>query len=418
MTAFVVIAFSSCVQRGDLRPEGLTCSYQQGAVVVCEEGDMSVRWRNVSERNGAVQTAWQVVALDAFSDDTLYDSRKREQSDSQQCPLPMQVGGHRLFKWHVRVWDGNDEASDWSEWQRVRVVGPQDIEDGSSWIGAIGKAAAHLPAGRWSNSDFKKEEFKAAWRVVDTLSAKSILLRKAFETRRGIVDAVVHVSGLGHYELKINGQRVGEDLFAPLWSEYDKTVYFNTYDVTSLLREGGVNGVCAMLGNGFFNVQRQGRYSKLQTSFGPPQLRMRLEVAYADGSRQVVVSDSTWRWDFSPVTFNSIYGGESYDARQEQPRASQGDYDDRDWRPVVLTEGPAGRLRVQTAPGVRIMEHYPVSRWMSVSPDSLEEASRRTKRTVDPSVMVADMGQNLSGFPEIVVRGRKGDKVTLVVSED
>mgnify|MGYP000455962423 CR=1 FL=1 len=118
---------------------------------------------------------------------------------------------------------------------------------------------------------------------------------------------MVYISGLGHYEMKINGHKVGDSEFAPLWSEYSKTVYYNTYDVTQLLAEGR-NAISVLLGNGFFNVQRMGRYSKLQTSFGPPQMIMRMEINFSDGSRQVIKSGEDWKYTLSPITFNSIYG--------------------------------------------------------------------------------------------------------------
>ena len=166
---------------------------------------------------------------------------------------------------------------------------------GAKWIGAITKADAKLPEGRWANSVFKKDSFKAKWQDTDTLSAKSIILRKEFCTgKRKITDAVVYISGLGHYEMKINGHKVGDSEFAPLWSEYSKTVYYNTYDVTQLLAEGR-NAISVLLGNGFFNVQRMGRYSKLQTSFGPPQMIMRMEINFSDGSRQVIKSGEDWK---------------------------------------------------------------------------------------------------------------------------
>ena len=215
------------------------------------------------------------------------------------------------------------------------------------------------------------------------------------------------VCGLGHYELTINGQKVGDSEFAPLWSEYDKNVYYNRYDVTGLLRKGQ-NRMETLLGNGMFNVQRGSRYSKLQQSFGPPQLLLRLIITYKNGKQQIIDSDGTWQWCLSPITFNSIYGGESYDASLEGRET---------WKPVVYTEGPKGTLRLQTAPPVKIMERYDVKSWNYILPDSIEAASKATKRTIPKGAFVCDMGQNLAGFPEITVSGKPGQKITLLVSE-
>lgn len=227
---------------------------------------------------------------------------------------------------------------------------------------------------------------------------------------------MVYVCGLGHYRLNINGATVGDAEFAPVWSEYDKTVYYNVFDVTDLITAGG-NAVSVLLGNGMFNVQRMGRYSKLQTSFGPPQMLLRLEINYADGTRQVIKSGDDWKYSLSPITFNSIYGGESYDARLEQQGCCKAGFDDSGWRKAVVTEGPKGQLTPQTVQPVRIMERYGIKSWKPIPADSLASASKSTKREIHPSAFVADMGQNLAGFPEITVSGKRGQKVTLIVAE-
>ena len=279
--------------------------------------------------------------------------------------------------------------------------------ENARWIGAISKQEAKIPTGRWSNTVFKKDSFIQKWQNVDSLSARSIIVKKDFQAKGKIAKAVVDVCGLGHYELTVNGQKVGDSEFAPLWSEYDKTVYYNRYDVTGLLRKGQ-NRMETLLGNGMFNVQRGSRYSKLQQSFGPPQLLLRLIITYKNGKQQIIDSDGTWQWCLSPITFNSIYGGESYDASLEGKET---------WKPVVYTEGPKGTLRLQTAPPVKIMERYDVKSWKYILPDSIEAASKATKRTIPKGAFVCDMGQNLAGFPEINVSGKPGQKITLLVSE-
>lgn len=282
--------------------------------------------------------------------------------------------------------------------------------ENARWIGAISKQEAKIPTGRWSNAVFKQDTFKLKWQDVDSLSARSIIVKKDFHTKGKIAKAVVDVSGLGHYELTINGQKVGDSEFAPLWSEYDKTVYYNRYEVTELLRKGQ-NRLETLLGNGMFNVQRGSRYSKLQQSFGPPQLLLRMVITYKNGKQQIIESNGSWQWALSPITFNSIYGGESYDATLESPQGKDA------WKPVVYTEGPKGTLRLQTAPPVKIMERYDVKSWNYILPDSIEAASKATKRTIQRGAFVCDMGQNLSGFPEITVSGKPGQKITLLVSE-
>lgn len=388
------------------------CNYQSGLAVV--EGTARVGWQMTSDVTNDRQTAYRLVVRENITGKKVYDSGKKLSDMSQLVSLPRLSYNAHGYKWQVMVWDAAGKASGWSDGQIFRVM-PDRID--ARWIGAITRKDAKLPDGRYSNSVFKKADFKAAWADVDTLSAKSIVVRKEFVTgKKTITDAVVYVSGMGHYEMWINGSRIGNSEFAPLWSEYDKTVYYNVYDVTDDLRSGN-NAVSVLLGNGFFNVQRLGRYSKLQIGFGAPQLIMRMEINYSDGSSQVVTTGEGWKYDFSPITYNCIYGGESYDARLEQPACRMPGFDDSRWRNTVVVEGPKGDLRPQTAPPVKIMEHYGVSSWQKIPSDSLPSASKKTKRDIAPSVFVADMGQNLAGFPQITVSGRRGQKITMLVAE-
>lgn len=402
----------------------LTCNYQ-GVPVTADDGGsidqtaittggIRLGWQMTADTNGERQSAYEITICENVTNKKVYTTGKVKSSQSQLVNVPALKPNTHGYYWQVRVWNEKGEASDLSKKQEIRVV-PEKID--AEWIGAITRKDAKLPYGRFPNSVFKKDSFKTKWADVDTLSAKSIILRKGFDTgRKRITDAVVYVCGLGHYRLNINGATVGDAEFAPVWSEYDKTVYYNVFDVTDLITAGG-NAVSVLLGNGMFNVQRMGRYSKLQTSFGPPQMLLRLEINYADGTRQVIKSGDDWKYSLSPITFNSIYGGESYDARLEQQGCCKAGFDDSGWRKAVVTEGPKGQLTPQTVQPVRIMERYGIKSWKPIPADSLASASKSTKREIHPSAFVADMGQNLAGFPEITVSGKRGQKVTLIVAE-
>ena len=396
-----------------LRVTKLTCNYQSGMAVT--DGIASLGWQMESDKNGDRQTAYRIKIVENVTDKAVFDSGKKKSSQSQFVDVPALRWNKYGYKWSVRVWDAEGHPSDWSKSQAVRVV-PECID--AQWIGAITTADAKIPEGRFSNEVFKKASFKALWANVDTLSTKSIILRKEFENNdKKVVDAVAYVSGLGHYELKINGLKVGDSEFAPLWSEYDKTVYYNVYDVTKFLNRGK-NAISVLLGNGFFNVQRMGRYSKLQTSFGSPRLILKLDISYSDGSRQTIVSDGSWKYSLSPITFNSIYGGESYDARLLQNGFDKPGFNDMAWAKAVIVENPKGVLTPQTTQPVKIMERFGVKSLSHIPLDSIPAASKRMKREVSPTAVVADMGQNLAGFPEITVRGKRGQKVTMFVSEN
>lgn len=286
----------------------------------------------------------------------------------------------------------------------------------SVWIGAIRSDSAHIPAGkRFPSGEMGKPEYKAIWKNINPVSQKSISLRKAFSAKKDIKEAVVSICGLGHYELTINGKKVGDGEFAPYWSDYDKTIYYNTFDITSYLKKGeNVFGV--LLGNGFFNAQG-GRYSKLKVSFGAPTLLFRTIILYADNSTEEIVSDKSWKYAFSPITFNDIYGGEDYDARLEQKGWDKPGFNDTAWKPVVIQEPQKGKLTPQKGAPIRIMEQLPYKSVKKLSKAECDSSSFRSKRKVDQSAMVFDMDQNMAGYPQITVNGKKGDSITIFVGE-
>ena len=423
----LLICLSCFVQAKNITISRLTCEMQEGLVVV--EGSPRLGWVMESPENGTRQSAYEIDIREAFTGRSVWNSGKVYSSQSQLVSTKgadIRPDNSFNYSWRVRVWDETDTPSEWSSEAKFRAV-PERLSSGQ-WIGAITRQNAHLPEGRkFHGGELKKPEVKAAWEAVDTLAKKSICLRRTFQvgdaTEGGtnrkpgkkIVEATAYVCGLGFYEFSLNGKKVGNSEFAPLWSDYDKTVYYNTYDVTEQLRHGE-NVVGILLGNGFYNVQG-GRYRKLQISFGPPTLLFELVINYEDGTCTTVHSDNDWKYDFSPVIFNCIYGGEDYDARREQKGWNQIGFDDSHWRPVVVQEAPKGILRPQMAAPVKIMERYDIQKVTKLNAEQVASASVSTKRTVDPSAFVLNMGQNLAGFPEITVRGKRGQKVTLIVAE-
>ena len=411
----LLLCLPCLAQAKNITVSRLTCEMQEGMVIV--EGYPRLGWAMSSSENGTRQTAYQVEIREAYTGRSVWNSGKVKSSQSQLIST-QEADIHRYspysYVWRVRVWDETDAPSEWSREAKFRLA-PEGFSS-AKWIGAITREDARLPEGRrFHGAELKKPEVKAAWAAVDTLAKKSICLRRKFRTDKKVVEATASVCGLGFYEFSLNGKKVGDSEFAPLWSDYDKSVYYNTYDVTELLQKGeNVAGV--LLGNGFYNVQG-GRYRKLLISFGAPTLLFSLVINYEDGTRETIYSDNDWKYDLSPITFNCIYGGEDYDARREQEGWNKIGFNDRQWRPVVVQEAPKGMLRPQKAAPVKIMERYDIQKVTKLTSEQVASACKSTKRTVDPSAFVLDMGQNLAGFPEITVRGKRGQKVTLIVAE-
>lgn len=381
----------------------LTCDLQINPLGIHHSNPV-FGWVLTSKVQADKQTAYQILIAGsseklAKDEGDVWNSGKVESGKSQYITyrgIPLKNG--QRYYWKVKVWDASGTASTWSDTNHFDMgIDPMDWK--GEWIGAIRKADAHLPEGHHYVKYGLPKQIAKKWDSVAPLAKQSIILRKEFPVKSKIKRAVVYVCGLGNYELSLNGNKIGNDVMAPLWSDYDKTVYYNVFDLTGELRKG-VNAFGVMLGNGMYNVTGN-RYIKFWGSYGPSTLRLQLNIEYMDGTTSEVVTDKTWKYAMSPVTFNCMYGGEDYDATLEQPGWDKPGFKDSKWMPVVIQEGPNGKLIAQNAPPVKIMTPYPV--FKSFHPND--------------SLYVFDMGQNLSGFPAIKVKGKKGQTIKIWVGE-
>jgi len=227
----------------------------------------------------------------------------------------------------------------------------------------------------------------------------TIQLRKEFALEKEIKRAVAYVCGLGFYELRLNGQKVGDRVLDPGWTNYRQTCLYTAYDVTAQLVLGR-NAIGVMLGNGMYNVPG-GRYVKFTGSFGPPKVMLHVYVEHADGTSTVVVSDQSWAWAPSPVVFSCIYGGEDYDARKEQPGWDKAGFNAVTFHPVCVVDGPGGRLSAQGAPPIKVMKEF--------NPVRVTQPK--------PGVAVYDFGQNCASMPKLTVKGPAGASVRLTPGE-
>ena len=243
-------------------------------------------------------------------------------------------------------------------------------------------------------------DWQAKWITANRTDKNPLpIFRKAIRLGKPVKQTVVHICGLGHYELRINGQRVGDREMDPGWTNYRKTCLYSSYDVTDMLKPGD-NAIGVMLGNGMYNVPG-GRYTKFKGTFGPPKLICQMQVTFDDGSTQVVASDETWKYALGPITFTCIFGGEDYDARRERPGWDRPGFDDRAWSDAEVCDGPGGQLVAQYAPPVKVAEYLP-----AVAIHRLEEGRYEI-----------DCGINLSARPVIKVRGASGSRVVITCAE-
>lgn len=216
------------------------------------------------------------------------------------------------------------------------------------------------------------------------------VFKKSFTVDGPVNNAVVHVSGLGQFELFLNGKKVGPNFLDPAWSVYEKTVYYQTFEIADLLKPGD-NEFRIMLGKGFYNTQGDRRVHGV-SNWGVLMAILEAHLRYADGTEQRVLTDDIWEVASGPILHSSILAGSDYDARLAEPT---------DWQKVVVTEAE-GVLRAAESPPMGLFE-----RLSPVKPADQPE----------PGVYVYDFGQNLSAIPAITVRGPRGATLRISPAE-
>ena len=232
--------------------------------------------------------------------------------------------------------------------------------------------------------------------VVGEVDNPASYFRRAFDVR-GVRRATLHVTALGLVEPWLNGSRVGDELLAPGWTSYEQRLAVSSYDVTALLADG-TNTLGAVLGEGWA-VGRVGWEGRRTVWAERPSAFLQLDIEDADGER-TVGTDSTWSTAQGGVRANSLFEGEVFDARLEEPGWCTA-VNVTDWKPVEVVERDLSALLVRTWDPIRAVEEVPARR-------VFETPAGRT---------VVDFGQNLSGWVRLRVTGPAGTRITLHHSE-
>lgn len=231
--------------------------------------------------------------------------------------------------------------------------------------------------------------------------APASLLRKDFEAAEKPSRARLYITALGSYRAEINGQRVGNDVLTPDWTDYRKRVTYQTYDVTSLVKSGE-NAIGVILGDGWYGSALG--WALEPFNFGPPPTRLlaELHLDYPSGKTDVVASDKSWKTAQSPILRSELYYGEIYDAREEKQGWSQAGFDASSWKSANEPDtSPAIELNNQAMPPIRVRQQ--------IKPIAITEPAR--------GVFVYDMGQNMVGWVQLKVKGKAGDTVRLRFAE-
>ena len=341
-------------------------------------------WLSKSDKNNTVQTSYHIIVASSKEkaercEGDLWDSGEVQSAEQLWIPYAGKpLKSNQRAWWRVRI-TTNKGKSDWS-WTATFGIGLlSESQWGSRWIGL-----ERLMPG---------EE-----RGLHTRLAARYL-RKEFQLKKEVKRATAYISGLGLYELYINGQRIGEQVLAPVPTDYRRSVMYNAFEVTDVLRQDA-NAVGVILGNGRMFPMRQNKLYKSPV-FGFPKCRFEMIVEYADGSTEKVRSDESWKVTADgPIRANNEYDGEIYDARMELGEWTLPGYDDSQWLKAERTDIPTGELRGQMTPNMCITSE-----------------THSICTTPHKGRVIIDFGQNMAGWVKVRIHGAEGDTLRLRFAE-
>jgi alpha-L-rhamnosidase len=264
----------------------------------------------------------------------------------------------------------NQTGFDEKNWQKARVIGEVGM---APWGKVLASEERRLPA-RY--------------------------LRKEFNLNKSPLRATVFMSGLGLSELYINGEKIGNAVLSPALTQYDRRVFYVTYDVTENIKKGK-NAIGVILGNGRYFAPRLRTPAPTRT-FGYPKLLLQMRIEYPDGAVEEICSDQSWKLTTNgPIRANNEYDGEEYDARLEMPGWNKVGFEDSGWVQARIVSPPGGKLAAQMMNPIRVTE--------TLKPIAIT--------TPKPGVYIFDMGQNMVGWCRLKTSGKAGTAVRLRHSE-
>ena len=282
----------------------------------------------------------------------------------------------RRYYWKVKLWDSAAHECPWSP-------------------------IAWFETGLLNATDWKGRWISAPTPVLKITSQFAPFFRKKFTISGAIASARVYICGLGYFELYVNGCKVGDDVLSPPFTAYDKTCLYFTYDITPMIKQGE-NIIGALLGNGMYNVIHANAWDFEKAPWrDTPKLIVQTEIRLDNGAEVALASGSSWKVAYCPITSNSIYIGETYDARLEQPGWCGLEVDETQLHNAIICRPPGGRLTSMQMEKIRIVEEF--------APASIRE--------VQPGVWVCDFGRNIAGWVRLKLRGQAGRTVTLTYAE-
>jgi len=329
-------------------------------------------WKIISEKRDFIQSAYEIqisTSKDPGKGDAWNTGKIISDQSTNITYQGKELKSMSHYFWRVRVWDGAGKPSPWSE---------------KSW---------------WTTGLLNTSDWKAQWIESglpgDTVLGPSPLLRRQFELNKAFNSARLYITAHGLYEASVNGKRVGDAYLTPGWTSYKTRLQYQVYDVTDALKQGK-NAIGVVLGDGWYRGHLAWEDNK--NIYGNKVgLLVQLEITYADGTTELVNSDNQWKTASGPIRSSSIYHGEHYDAQLEKSGWDTPAYDASDWKPVKVNDVSKENVLASQSPPIRKHETFKPIKMI----------------TTPKGEQVLDFGQNLTGWVQFKVNGKKGDVVKI-----
>ena len=325
-------------------------------------------WQLAGNQRNVMQTAYEVTVSEGKNN--VWKSGKVMSDQSVHVLYSgkaLQAG--KKYTWQVRVWDNNAKASPWSE-------------------------TASFQMALLSPSEWKAKWIEAGY-VEDSINRPSQYFRKQFSVNKKVVSATAYITAHGMYEAQINGKRVGDYYLTPGWTNYNKRLQYQVYDVTNLLTNGN-NAIGVVTGNGWYRgfLAWAGNKNIYGKNNG---VLFQLDLTYSDGTTASIISDESWKSSTGSIRYSEIYHGETIDAREEKQGWTTASFNDAGWSGVKIADYKNDVL-IATY-------NEPVKKQETFKPVKIFTTPKGEK--------VIDFGQNLVGWVIVKANGKAGDKITI-----
>lgn len=358
------------VQLSDLKTEYLTNP------IGIDQKQPNLSWILSSKERNIIQQAYEirVAGNSSMKGEKIWETGKIVSDQSVNISYsgaPLQSG--KKYYWQLRVWDNLGKPSKWSE-------------------------VAHWQMALLQTSDWKAKWIEPGY-AEDTVNRVSPLFRKSFKLNKEIKSATAFITSHGMYEANINGQRVGNDYLTPGWTSYETRLQYQVYDVTSQLKKGD-NAIGVTLGSGWYRSYLTW-YIKKNLYGNTVGLLLQLEITYSDDSKEIIVSDGSWKSSTGSIVASEIYFGETIDANKEKKGWLLPAYNDQNWHGVKVADYKLDNL-IATY-------NEPIRKQETLKPVKIITTPKGEK--------VIDFGQNMVGWEKVRLQGQKGDTVKIYHAE-